>query len=58
MDIKNLKQKKKEVESQIRDIFLSFESETGTTIDRVGITRAINALGETKDLYIQLDASI
>ena len=58
MEIKDIKEKKKTLESNIMNLIREFENETETVVNRVGNTRALNALGQTKDLYIQVDVEI
>ena len=58
MEIKDIKEKKKTLELNIMNLIREFENETETVVNRVGNTRALNALGQTKDLFIQVDVEI
>ena len=58
MEIKDIKEKKKALESNIVNLIREFENETETTVNRIGSTRALDALGQTKQLYIQVDVEI
>lgn len=58
MEIKDIKEKKKELEASIVNLIREFETQTESTVNRIGSTRALNALGETEKLYIQVDVQI
>ena len=58
MEIKDIKEKKKTLESNIMNLIREFESQTESTVNRIGSSRVLNAKGETEKLIIQVDIQI